>query len=329
MITRFAKYSYLNPSFADSRNVKKTRNSLSFDYPCSSSSQCTPVSLSLKPGTYKMECWGAKGSIWSDPKNPSSIPGLGAYTSGEIVIHKPTQFYIYIGVTGTFNSLKTSQKINLGWCGGGATDVRIVAAENWYDGVSLISRIMVAAGGGGAEWGNSLGGNGGELVGDSSFYKKTECKGATQISGGEKCEAIDDHDSFPGTFGSAGFPPESNDFGGLGGGGYYGGTSYDWAYAGSGGSSFISGHKGCDAVINSSSEIIHSGYNIHYSNLVFFNTKMIAGNRTIPLPKGGEGIWDSSNGVFRITMFNFIGACTASMHRFSCSIFAIVFAVSR
>ena len=324
MITRFAKYSYLYPTLANSGNIKRTYNSLSFGYPCESSSQCTPVSLTLKPGTYKMECWGAKGAIWIDPSG-SSIPGLGAYTSGEIVLHKTTQLYIYIGVTGPFNSLKTNEKINLGWYGGGATDVRLASSYNWYDDGSLISRIMVAAGGGGAEWGNARGGNGGELIGEPGFYRDVECKGATQISGGEKCQRIENYDSYPGIFGSAGYPPSSNDYGGFGGGGYYGGTSYDMAYAGSGGSSFISGHKGCDAVKNISNQIIHSGYNIHYSNLVFFNTQMIAGNKTIPLPTGGEGIWDSSKGVFRITMFNFIGACTTSRHHFNCFIFAVIF----
>mgnify|MGYP003762511417 CR=1 FL=1 len=53
---------------------------------------------------------------------------------------------------------------------GGATDVRLVSTEEWYDNVSQISRIMVAAGGGGAEWAGFKGGNGGEIVGGSGYY---------------------------------------------------------------------------------------------------------------------------------------------------------------
>jgi len=114
--------------------------------------------------------------------------------------------------------------------------------------------------------------------------------------------------------GSAGVPPKhSSDFGGLGGGDYYGGTSYNHAYAGSGGSSFISGHKDCDAVIESSNVIIHSGYIIHYSNMAFSNTVIIAGNKTMPLPTGDEDIWNSTKGAFRITLlFNVCNTCGAS-----------------
>ncbi len=44
-----------------------------------------------------------------------------------------------------------------------------------------------------------------------------------------------------------------------------------------GGSSFISGHEGCDAIKEESTEnnIIHTGQSIHYSGLYFTNTLMI------------------------------------------------------
>ena len=314
MISRFVKYSYLDSSLAKAGNIKRTRKSITFDYPCDSTAKCTPVSIILNRGVYKLECWGAKGNYWSVPDIGASIPGLGAYTSGEIVIYKTTQFFIYIVTTGYFNCYKGTSLSN-GIIGGGATDVRLVSSENWYDNESLISRIMVAAGGAGAEWANNIGGNGGELIGGSGLYGANECKGSSQTSGNGSCKSFPNSIPYPGSFGSAGVPAQSNDYGGIGGGGYYGGTSYNYSYVGSGGSSFISGHKGCDAVLNSSSTIIHSGYNIHYSNLVFFNTKMIGGNKTMPLPTGNEGIWDSSKGSFRITMFNFLGSCKYSKSR--------------
>ena len=165
---------------------------------------------------------------------------------------------------------------------------------------------MVAAGGGGAEWAYSVGGNGGELTGGSSISTKDpiatdvydeKCTGATQTSG-TKCPKYDVYDktceSRTGSFGSAEVRDPSNyDSGGCGGGGYYGGSSYHFAFAGSGGSSFISGHEGCNA-LNKSIEIQHSNTPFHYSGFVFTDTKMIAGNKTMPLPfSSKEGIWES------------------------------------
>ena len=328
MISRFVKDSYLNASLASTGKIKRAYRSITFSYPCTLKDKCTPISLLVNPGVYKIECWGAKGSKWMGRGKNSSIPGLGAYTSGEIVIHKTTQFYVYIGATGHFNCVRDDEYTIAGYSGGGATDLRLVATDNWYDNESLISRIMVAAGGAGAEWPNNIGGNGGELVGDSGYYGTYECKGASQTSGSDECHSFDTSDPYPGSFGIAGVPPKSQDHGGIGGGGYYGGTSYDHTYVGSGGSSFISGHKGCDAVLNSTSPIIHSGYNIHYSKLAFSNTEMIAGNKTMPLPSGSKGTWDSDEGVFKITMFNFIGSCKISYARNNYLVSAILFLVT-
>ncbi len=46
-----------------------------------------------------------------------------------------------------------------------------------------------------------------------------------------------------------------------------------------GGSSFISGHNGCDAIAenSTSSSIIHTGQPNHYSGLVFVDTVMVDG----------------------------------------------------
>ena len=327
MISRFVKYSYKNNALANSGNIKHTRKSITFNYPCTSRSSCTPISLIVRPGVYKFECWGAKGGLWEFKGFAPSIPGLGAYTSGEIVIHKTTQFYVYIGSTGHFNCVRDDMYEISGITGGGATDVRLVSTNNWYDNESLISRIMVAAGGAGSEWANVVGGNGGELVGGSGIYAGKECKGASQTSGSSECSSFSYSDPYPGTFGVAGIPASSSDHGGIGGGGYYGGTSYNCAYSGSGGSSFISGHKGCIAVKDSSSPIIHSDYNIHYSNLVFFNTEMIGGNKIATLPTGEKGIWNSTLGAFKITIFSFIASCKVARCRCNNLVSLLVFII--
>ena len=192
--------------------------------------------------------------------------------------------------------------------------------SEWFDNYSLMTRIMVAAGGGGAEWARAIGGNGGALIGGSSLstiynssYYKEPCNGATQTSGTICPRRIFSNynvSSYPGTFGSSGNVTEnvqSNDYGGFGGGGYYGGTSYDYSFAGSGGSSFISGHPGCNS-IRSKLPINHTDTPFHYSGYVFTDTVMIEGNKTMPLPYccKKEGIYNSSRGgAFRITLLSY------------------------
>ena len=297
MIKSYLKYVISEPEKGTVDAIEKYK-SITLKYPCTSTSVCSPYEITLRPSVYRFECWGSKGNSYG------GIPGLGGYTKGTLLITKPTKMYVYIGVCGTFNS--GLYQPNIGPIGGGATDVRLNKSDNWYDTKSLISRIMVAAGGGGAEWGGSIGGNGGGLNGGDSIgvglYDKP-CKGASQ-TGSSSCPEISGRKAYPGSFGIAG-SFESSDHGGLGGGGYYGGTSYDYTYAGSGGSSFISGYKGCDAVADSD-EVNHTGTPFHYSGFVFYDSEMIPGNQTMPLPfSNDKGKWNSNSGAFRITLIKY------------------------
>ena len=149
---------------------------------------------------------------------------------------------------------------------------------------------MVAAGGGGGFWWSGYyarnGGYGGGLIGGdgawiySSTYKvnSTNATGGTQTAGGYSNR---NNATLPlaGTWGIGGTAAT----GGGGGGGYYGGgAGKDWGYcpsAGAGGSSFISGHTGCNAssATSTSTSITHVGHPNHYSGLIFTNTSMTAG----------------------------------------------------
>ena len=318
---------FLSLDVADSnlgsiQSIYQNSRQLSLGYPCpSSTSKCTPYILNLSPGIYRFECWGAKGT----QQQTTAKPGLGGYTAGTIHLAKTTTFYIYIGSTGFFNSIQNFFVTNYNtFPGGGATDVRLNLTDNWWDQKGLISRIMVSAGGGGVEWFHSIGGNGGGLKGGSSHPTKSTystefydpCDGATQNSGSQ-CLKCEDFDAVPGTFGSAGVPDAiifSNgalDYGGFGGGGYYGGTSYEYSYAGSGGSSYISGHKGCNSVAEDPNQIQHTDDSVHYSTLVFTNTLMIDGNTTMPLPFSPKtwNIWSDKHGAFRITILSSMPTC--------------------
>ena len=250
--------------------------------------------------TYKIQCWGAE----------SGMLGNGAYTNGYIVISQNFKLYVYIGEkggyglhdydqpqNGTFNGgggflFPYRDKYNAQ--GGGATDIRLQNGD-WDSFNSLKSRIMVAAGGGacvtGAE--SSYGGTlSTPNYNNVAFYvdNTTEAQGASQISGYK--------------FGIG------QDGGRAGaGGGYYGGGAISKdaqnkiGIRGTGGTSFISGYLGCNAIDESSTEdnIIHTNQPNHYSGYVFTNSVMIAGNASMPSPNGGTETGHEGNGYCIIT----------------------------
>ena len=141
---------------------------------------------------------------------------------------------------------------------------------------------MVAAGGGGSDYTSSnygYGGAGGGLTGYNGSSSTTNGygTGGSQTSGGF-CYNSQSFSSAKGKFGMGGTYQASSYDGansGMGGSGYYGGGAghYNRA-AGGGGSSFISGHSGCNAINSNGS---HTGQSIHYSNYQFTNTTMVDG----------------------------------------------------
>lgn len=260
-------------------------------------------------GTYKIELWGAQGGGY--------YGGGGGYVKGNISLAKGEKLYIYVGgrserTEGGWNGGGLGH-VRAGWTppydsgGGGATDIRLVKGS-WNNLVSLRSRIMVAAGGGGGIiHPNKLGGAGGGTSGsDGSFdpVLTSPAKGGTQTAGGAAGVGTAGGGT-AGTFGSGG-DSEANFGTGGGGGGYYGGgaggISTTMHSTGAGGSSFISGHTGCNA-INSAGT--HTGQPNHYSGKVFTNTQMIAGNTSMPNPRGtGNIVGNSGNGYAKITIIS-------------------------
>ena len=198
----------------------------------------------LLPGNYKFECWGARGG-----SNHTESKNFGAYTLGDIELDKNTTFYIYVGEQGDTNrkikynggaiggKTNDTQSGIEGCSGGGATDIRTIGGT-WDSFETLKSRIMVAAGGGGAAQhsvyesagqysiaGGLIGYTGGYYSGHAHVGQ--EGGGATQTSGGI---AGNNHFGASGTvnagkFGIGGSCESTSDQGaaGGGGGGYYGG----------------------------------------------------------------------------------------------------------
>lgn len=73
-----------------------------------------------------------------------------------------------------------------------------------------------------------------------------------------------------------------------------------------GGSSFISGYEGCDAILENSTEdnILHSGQSKHYSGYVFDDAVMIDGESSMPFYNGGNTNGNQGDGHARITNLN-------------------------
>ncbi|EAX84166.1 hypothetical protein TVAG_599430, partial [Trichomonas vaginalis G3] len=169
-------------------NISISKNQYLFQYPCQNNDACTPYTIVLDRGLYKFESWGSSGL-----SSGRGVPGLGGYTSGVIFLNDIQKFYLYVGANTDFN-YKTNEGIHY-VRGGASSDIRLYSNSNfdWNDAKSLRSRIMVAAGGGSAEWPGSIGGNAGGLIGGTS---KSDCryngiicpeiwtKGANQTNGG-------------------------------------------------------------------------------------------------------------------------------------------------
>ena len=287
---------------------------------------------------YLVECWGAQGGNMDKYSG-----GKGGYVAGIITLSSETTLYAYVGGQAqAFNGAGIAKPREVSWhfgnSGGGATDFRLIKGSTWKEFTSLKSRIIVAAGGGGAnyrnypvdngtdtDWiyGEGNGGYGGGLTGGEGQIKNTNrngytaygyiyATGANQTEGGDaiKNEVILSNgngasyssETWGGSFGYC----KSDDYQSCGGSGYYGGSSSLHCGA-SGGSSFISGHSGCNAISESSTEsnIIHTGQPNHYSGYVFTNSVMKAGNETMPSPSGGTETGHTGNGYAIITQLSY------------------------
>lgn len=117
--------------------------------------------VTLPPGQYKLQCWGAQGgsnAAASSYSITAKAGGKGGYSEGIITLSQATVFKIFVGGQGSsssggFNgggSTTGTSQYNTGGefgiskmgGGGGASDIRLSDAQ-------LLSRIIVAGGGGG------------------------------------------------------------------------------------------------------------------------------------------------------------------------------------
>lgn len=272
--------------------------------------------VSLAPGTYQLEAWGASGGSGSDGNSVAALGGRGGYSTGNLTLTEFTTLYIYVGGEGARSTASTvsgagfngggdgytgsqyTSTTYTGAGGGGASDIRLNTD-------SLYSRILVAGGGGGGANGGStanhrVGGAGGGESGQdvilNGSYSGTYSigTGATSTSGGtvgyfgsgssyvSRCGT--------GTFGAGGSTGTMDGSGGGGGGGWYGGAAGAWS-PGSGGSGYV--YTAETSSQYPSGCLLTGKYYLSDANT-------IAGNNTMTLPDGGNGTGNSGNGYVRI-----------------------------
>lgn len=215
--------------------------------------------ITLPAGGYSIACWGANGGSLSAN---TATPGMGGYSSGNIVLTAPTTFSIYVGGVGSggaqplggFNSGNSTTKTNITTAtgGGGASDVRVLA-DSYYN------RIIVAGGGGGQGTSTGFGGHGGGLSGQNGQGTTNAGVGGSQTAPGLYPAG---GDSKPATFGEGGDGPAGTT-GGQGGGGWYGGSF---------GTRTNGGGAGGSGYVLTASSFTPTGYFAANVNYYFTNT---------------------------------------------------------
>ena len=270
-----------------------------------------------KSGYYFIEANGASGGDTKSYNNGTVVlGGNGGYTSGYVYLKSGERLYIYVGgtttsATGGYNGGGSAGGAYNTRGGGGATDIRYFGNTTpsyndlyWNSELGLNSRIMVAAGGAGAEgyyFSGSQGSYGGGLLGENGHEENNgydyynNSTGGTQTSGG--AGAIGSYTGVSGNFGYGGSATTTGSHASGGGSGYYGGGSgsvnNNVVGTGAGGSSFISGYAGVNA-ITSSNDRTHTNNTLHYSDKYFIDGYMLEnandGNGSAKIAYAGRNI---------------------------------------
>ena len=219
-----------------------------FMYPCDERDNCEPYKVTLSPGKYQIELWGANGGYviydGCSCKNKVVYGGLGGYTAATIKLETTKTFYLFIGAGGhdfpyeyafdSYNGGGYSQEAS---GGGGGTD--LLLSDQYTNSIDVLkTRILIAGGGGGSDC-NGYGGAGGGLIGGNATNGG---KGGTQSAGGAGGIPGDLwHGAHGNAYSSAG-----------GGGGLYGGgfgTSKDGCGNGGGGGSSYASKDFTDVIL--------------------------------------------------------------------------------
>jgi hypothetical protein len=264
-------------------------------------------SVTLEPGKYVLECWGAQGGYRSN----SSYGGKGGYSTGTLTLTQKTTIYIYVGgsgnsVTSASNSIYPGGFNGGGYRydykgGGGATDIRIGSA-------SLYARVIVA-GGGGSD--GSSGYSGGYAGGVSGARGNFGCGsygyGGSQTASYSSLSAINSQGTTNSSsncaagFGFGGFGCYyASGYGGAGGGGWYGGQG---TYPDGSGDDDGGGGGGSGYVYTSTTASNYPQGCLLNSTYYLSDASNLSGNESFKSPSGSTETGHSDNGYCRITCY--------------------------
>ena len=264
-------------------------------------------SVTLEPGKYVLECWGAQGGYRSN----SSYGGKGGYSTGTLTLTQKTTIYIYVGgsgnsVTSASNSIYPGGFNGGGYRynykgGGGATDIRIGSA-------SLYARVIVAGGGGSDGGPNYSGGYAGGVSGTrGNFGCGSYGYGGSQTASYSSLSAINSQGTTNSSsncaagFGFGGFGCYyASGYGGAGGGGWYGGQG---TYPDGSGDDDGGGGGGSGYVYTSSSASNYPQGCLLNSSYYLSDASNLSGNESFKSPSGTTETGHSDNGYCRITCY--------------------------
>lgn len=273
----------------------------------------------LTPGAYKLECWGAQGGNSNQSNGTYGNGGKGGYSTGILNVSTNTTIYITVGGQGQNGILNTrtaggfngggdgygTNNSGVGGGGGGASDISLMSPvfshssyfiNNIRDTNSLLSRIIVAGGGGSAGYdvrnNAANGGAGGGTTGQDGLsnrvYHGTGGKQTTFGTGGSSEEP--NRYSVQAKFGCGASASNSTDVAPGGGGGWYGGGLH--CDSAGGGSGYV--YTSATASNYPSGCLLNSTYYLS-------NAQTIAGDQSFPAPSGSTETGHSGNGHVKIT----------------------------
>ena len=226
----------------DAGETKTTTTDYNFDI-----SKTNGETITLKPGTHKLEAWGASGVYSSASPTNSHPDGYGGYASGTLTLTESLNVTLYIGGSPNSNSdvnyggwngggaSYAGSRYNDNGSGGGATDICLTPSSITTDSyqryvrtsASYLSRILVAGGGGG--------GRSSDAASNGGYFNTS---GANTYVGSLTAAGSSSGTYQSGGFGYGSSGTSTSDDNAGGGGGWYGGATNGDSYGG-GGSSFV------------------------------------------------------------------------------------------
>ena len=302
------KYLIADPNKGSIDKVSKSDERVSFPFPCSDSTECTNYIVTIEPGEYKLELWGAQGG--NDTTAPTTaFGGRGGFSRGTIKLKKSTTFYLFIGGSGTGDRRSTCGSTG----GGGSTDVRTLNGT-WNATNNLRTRIIVAGGGGGrhgksnSEGKDFVGNDGGGETAPGYTTGGFAITGATQNSGGSSTSTP----NTPGTFGFAKSNGQPNKYSK---GGFNGGSqgADGWCSSGAGGGWW--GGINTHPTSSGGSGFVYKEFDPQCtasSDYYLTDAATFPGNTRFVSPYGGTEEGHRGNGFARITNLHPIPSPSAS-----------------